>query len=147
MHLADAFIQSNLQCIQAIHFLSVCIYIIISNIHTQAEMRVWCIRIALEILVVSWDWEPGNTLTGYIYITSKQTAFALVNTDKLVCILPESDTLNNSAKLPTQSTGGTHTHTHTYTINTPLSHTHYTLTLTNKVCSSMALMLKNNVTN
>ncbi len=24
MHLADAFIQSNLQCIQAIHFLYVC---------------------------------------------------------------------------------------------------------------------------
>ncbi len=27
MHLADAFIQSDLQCIQAIHFLSVYIYI------------------------------------------------------------------------------------------------------------------------
>ncbi len=27
MHLADAFIQSNLQCIQAIHFLSVCIFV------------------------------------------------------------------------------------------------------------------------
>ncbi len=26
MHLADAFIQSNLQCIQAIHFLSVCVF-------------------------------------------------------------------------------------------------------------------------
>ncbi len=27
MHLADAFIQSDLQCIQAMHFLSVCVYI------------------------------------------------------------------------------------------------------------------------
>ncbi len=26
MHLADAFIQSDLQCIQAIHFLSVCVF-------------------------------------------------------------------------------------------------------------------------
>ncbi len=26
VHLADAFIQSNLQCIQAIHFLSVCVF-------------------------------------------------------------------------------------------------------------------------
>ncbi len=27
MHLADAFIQSDLQCIQAIHFLSVCVFL------------------------------------------------------------------------------------------------------------------------
>ncbi len=26
LHLSDAFIQSNLQCIQAIHFLSVCVF-------------------------------------------------------------------------------------------------------------------------
>ncbi len=26
MHLADAFIQSDLQCIQAIHLLSVCVF-------------------------------------------------------------------------------------------------------------------------
>ncbi len=26
MHLADAFIQSDLQCIQAMHFLSVCVF-------------------------------------------------------------------------------------------------------------------------
>ncbi len=26
MHLADAFIQSDLQCIHAIHFLSVCVF-------------------------------------------------------------------------------------------------------------------------
>ncbi len=46
MHLADAFIQSDLQCIQAMHFLSVCVfywefsYIKIQYVGTERETNV-----------------------------------------------------------------------------------------------------------
>ncbi len=39
MHLADTFIQSDLQCIQAIHFLSVCVYICVCNNICKQEER------------------------------------------------------------------------------------------------------------
>ncbi len=40
MHLADAFIQSDLQCIQAIHVLSLCVYSYLMSVNGDIGMQV-----------------------------------------------------------------------------------------------------------
>ncbi len=62
MHLADAFIQSDLQSIQAIHFLSVCVFPG-KRTHNLCAFLLFCIfgaTINAVYFLYKWEWEAEH---------------------------------------------------------------------------------------
>ncbi len=77
MHLADAFIQSDLQCIQAIHFLSVCTCICIYQV----------IIIQNIVFIVNRFMDVNNTIQYHTeYFTCSRTT-AEVSSGKGQCVV------------------------------------------------------------